>query len=179
MSTLFFDVDTQIDFLYPAGALYVPGAEAIVATVARLNLYAADHGIPLLSTLDTHAEDDPEFRAHGFQAHCVRGTAGWNKPASTLVGQTLFEKNTFDAFTNLELVRWVKELAPDRVAVYGVVTEICVAEAVRGLVRTLPGARVELVEDAVKALSEAKRDEFLAWLGAHGGATTTAAAICR
>jgi nicotinamidase-related amidase len=26
MKTVFVDVDTQIDFLFPAGALYVPGA---------------------------------------------------------------------------------------------------------------------------------------------------------
>ena len=31
MKTVFFDIDTQIDFLYPAGALYVPGAERILA----------------------------------------------------------------------------------------------------------------------------------------------------
>jgi hypothetical protein len=29
MKTVFFDVDTQIDFLYPAGALYVPGGETV------------------------------------------------------------------------------------------------------------------------------------------------------
>ena len=37
MKTVFFDIDTQIDFVYPAGALYVPGAERILATVAELN----------------------------------------------------------------------------------------------------------------------------------------------
>ena len=26
---LYFDIDTQIDFLFPAGALYVPGAERL------------------------------------------------------------------------------------------------------------------------------------------------------
>ena len=30
MKTVFFDIDTQIDFVYPAGALYVPGAEHIL-----------------------------------------------------------------------------------------------------------------------------------------------------
>ena len=40
MKTAFFDVDTQIDFLYPAGALYVPGAERIVPAIAALNRYA-------------------------------------------------------------------------------------------------------------------------------------------
>ncbi len=41
MKTVFFDVDTQIDFLYPAGALYVPGAETIVDRIAALNRFAA------------------------------------------------------------------------------------------------------------------------------------------
>ncbi len=44
MKTVFFDVDTQIDFLYPSGALYVPGAEAIVDRVAALNRWAAITG---------------------------------------------------------------------------------------------------------------------------------------
>ena len=35
MSAVFFDVDSQLDFLYPAGALYVPGAERIVPAIAR------------------------------------------------------------------------------------------------------------------------------------------------
>jgi len=26
MKTVYFDIDTQIDFLFPAGSLYVPGA---------------------------------------------------------------------------------------------------------------------------------------------------------
>ncbi len=41
MKTVFFDIDTQIDFLYPAGSLYAPGAEAIVDRVAALNRFAA------------------------------------------------------------------------------------------------------------------------------------------
>ena len=40
MKTVFFDVDTQIDFLYPAGALYVPGAEKVVEQIAALNRFA-------------------------------------------------------------------------------------------------------------------------------------------
>ncbi len=33
--TVFVDVDTQIDFVYPAGALYAPGAETIVPALVR------------------------------------------------------------------------------------------------------------------------------------------------
>ncbi len=41
---VFFDIDSQIDFLYPAGALYVPGAERIVPAIAHLNRLAAQRG---------------------------------------------------------------------------------------------------------------------------------------
>ena len=74
MRTLFLDVDTQLDFLYPAGALYVPGAEQIVPAIAALNRYAMSRGIPLLSTVDAHTEDDPEFKT--WPAHCVAGSLG-------------------------------------------------------------------------------------------------------
>src|ERR1017187_7219555 len=33
MKTVFFDIDSQLDFLYPAGALYVPRAERIVPAI--------------------------------------------------------------------------------------------------------------------------------------------------
>ena len=83
MRTAFFDIDTQLDFLFPAGALYVPGAERIVKKVARLNRHAAERGIPLLSTMDAHSENDPEFRQ--WPPHCVVETFGQHKPESTLI----------------------------------------------------------------------------------------------
>src|SRR5579884_3564789 len=78
MKTLFFDIDTQIDFVYPAGALYVSGAEKIIPVVAQLNQRAP----ALISTMDAHAEDDPEFKL--YPHHCVAGTTGQQKPAATL-----------------------------------------------------------------------------------------------
>src|SRR5579863_7638671 len=116
MKTVFFDVDTQIDFLFPAGALYVPEAETILDGIASLNRYAAAHAIPLISTMDAHTEEDPEFRI--YPHHCVAGTDGQRKPAATLVEnrvivpnqlcdriapQILLEKQTLDCFTNVNL----------------------------------------------------------------------------
>ena len=40
MKPLFVDVDTQNDFVLPAGALYAPGAEHVIPAVAKLNRYA-------------------------------------------------------------------------------------------------------------------------------------------
>src|SRR5580692_6528802 len=114
--TVFFDVDTQLDLLYPSGALYVPGAEAIVDRVATLNHWASHHGIPVISTMDAHSPDDPEFR--DWPPHCIAGTPGQRKPPSTLlenrvivpnmpglpdleaVQQILLEKQALDCFTN-------------------------------------------------------------------------------
>src|ERR1700722_7228506 len=82
-ANVFFDVDTQLDFLYPSGALYVPGAEAIAGRVAALNRLAASRGIPVISSMDAHTEDGPEFP--DWPPHCVAGTWGQRKPLSTLL----------------------------------------------------------------------------------------------
>lgn len=170
MRTVFFDVDTQLDFLFPAGSLYVPGGEAITANLARLNRYAADHGIPLVSTMDAHTENDPEFAL--FPPHCVAGTVGQKKPESTLVpGQIFVFKQKLDCFTAPELPGILANLAADRYVVYGVVTEICVRFAAMGLLKT--GKPVAMVTDAVRHLSPERRDEFLTGFTAEGGTLTT------
>jgi nicotinamidase/pyrazinamidase len=164
MRTVFVDVDTQIDFMFPSGALYVPGAEKIVDRVGELNRYAIAHGIPLISTMDAHLEDDPEFSI--YPHHCVAGTLGQRKPAVTLVGQHFVTKQKLDCFTSPQLEPLLKHFAAERYVVYGVVTEICVRFAALGLLKT--GARVEIVTDAVRSLSvdaEARWFEELRGLG--------------
>jgi nicotinamidase/pyrazinamidase len=160
MKTVFFDIDTQIDFVLPAGALYAPGAETILPAVADLNRRA-----PLLiSTMDAHTEDDPEFRI--YPHHCVVGTVGQQKPAATLLNdrtrQIILEKQKLDCFSNPTLEPLLRELNAERYVVYGVVTELCVKYAAFGLLKT--GRRVEIVTDAVRALDEqqarAMFDEF-------------------
>ena len=186
MKTVFFDVDTQIDFLYPAGALYVPGAEKIVAQIAELNRFAGAHGIPLVSTMDAHSEDDPEFKT--WPPHCVVETASQQKPEATLLPkrvvvpntrvarnmdaqQFLLEKQTFDCFTNVNLAALIERFSAERYVVYGVVTEICVKLAAFGLLKT--GKRVELVTDAVRSLRDPDSGAMTAAFLAAGGVLTT------
>ena len=187
MKTVFFDIDTQIDFMLPAGALYVPGAESILDRIAVLNQYAASQGIPVISTTDAHSEDDPEFKV--WPHHCVAGTVGQQKCAVTLLEkrvvvpnaictpaiagsqQIIIEKQTIDVFSNVNLPAILRELAADRYVVYGVVTEICVQTAVAGLLMT--GARVEVVTDAVRSLSEESGAKALAEFTAAGCTLTT------
>ncbi|MEO8049925.1 MAG: isochorismatase family cysteine hydrolase [Acidobacteriota bacterium] len=188
MKTVFFDVDTQLDFMYPSGALYVPGAEKVVEQIVALNRFAGAQEIPLVSTMDAHTENDPEFQA--WPPHCVAGAIGQHKPEATLLTrrivipnsgsdlsidgaqQIVLEKQTFDCFTNVNLARVLRELGAERYVVYGVVTEICVKLAAWGLLKT--GKRVELVTDAVRSLNEAASAEMSAAFLAAGGVLTTA-----
>jgi nicotinamidase/pyrazinamidase len=195
MKTVFFDIDTQLDFLYPAGALYVPGAERIVPAIARLNRYAAQRGIPVVSTADAHLEDDVEFKT--WPRHCVAGTIGQHKAESTLlekrvvipnrVGgltgalendgaqQIVVEKQTVDAFATLNLGRIIESLGAERYVVYGVVTEICVLFAARGLLKT--GKPVTVVTDAIESLRTEDSATALAEIRSLGGEVATVSQI--
>ena len=175
MKTAFVDVDTQLDFLFPAGALYVPGAERLLARIAGLNQWAAARGIPVISTMDAHAEQDPEFRV--WPPHCVNGTLGQRKPESTLVaGQIFVRKQALDCFSSPEMERAMEATGAHRYAVYGVVTEYCVKLAAAGLLAR--GARVDLVTDAILHLDENARRAAFEEIARLGGGFTTAAELC-
>jgi nicotinamidase/pyrazinamidase len=183
MKTVYYDIDSQFDFLFPAGALYVPGAERILPAIARLNRHAAANGIPVVSTTDAHDEDDPEFLV--WPHHCVAGTLGQRKPEATLLPrrvtirdregtleidgaqQIVIEKQTVDVFAARNLSRVIERLGAERHVVYGVVTEICVLSAVRGLLRT--GQPVCVVVDAIQGLNGEDSRRALAEIEAAGG----------
>ena len=172
MNTVFLDIDTQIDFMYPSGALYVPGAERILPVIAELNRKAPR----LISTMCAHSEDDPEFEIYGH--HCVLGTLGQQKPPVTLLHdasrQILFPKQQLDVFSVPEFLPLLERLNSDRYVVYGVVTEICVKCAAFGLLKS--GKRVEIVADAVRSLNEAEASKMLNDFVQSGGRLTSAAA---
>jgi len=191
MSALFIDVDTQLDFLYPAGALYVPGAERLLPTLARLTRYAAHHGIPLVSTVDAHTENDPEFQS--WPKHCVAGTTGQHKAEETLLArrvvvpnregdltldgahQIVVEKQTVNAFDTHTFARIVRRIDPDRIVVYGVVTEVCVLHAVRGLMQF--GRPLTVVTDGIQALTAKGSHDALEEMRSGGVILATAAEV--
>jgi nicotinamidase/pyrazinamidase len=191
MSTIFIDVDTQLDFLYPAGALYVPGAGRLIPKLADLTRYAAGHGIPLVSTVDAHTENDPEFQS--WPKHCVAGTTGQHKAEATLLArrvvvpncegdlafgdapQIVVEKQTVDAFQTRTFARIVRQLNPDRIVVYGVVTEICVLHAFRGLLQF--GKPLTVVTDAIQGLAAEASCDALEEMRSGGAILATAAEV--
>jgi nicotinamidase/pyrazinamidase len=191
MKTVFFDVDTQYDFLFPVGALSVPGAERILPAVVQLNHWAAGHGSVVVSTTDAHTENDREFQV--WPGHCVAGTLGQRKPESTLLDrrvtvpsyrtsfelagaqQVIVEKQSLNCFDNANLDAVLAALGADRYVVYGVVTEYCVSIAARGLLKT--GKPVAIVTDAIETLNREDGEAALRAFTEAGGRLTRLAEI--
>jgi nicotinamidase/pyrazinamidase len=188
----FFDIDTQIDFLFPAGALYVPGAEKLIPAIGRLNRHAAARGHRLVSSTCAHSEDDAEFRE--WPPHCVTDTVGQLKPSELLhekrtviaptpgafaiegAQQIIVQKNQLDIFSNPNFSDLLQRLAADHYVVYGVVTEYCVGLCALGLLRT--GKPVSLVTDAIQTLRTEDGDRLVREFTAAGGTLTNCAEAC-
>jgi len=187
-----FDVDTQIDYVFPAGALYVPGAETVVPVAARLNRAAAAAGLLVISTVDAHLENDGEFTE--YAAHCVRGATGQRKPEATCVTsapvtvgervapvpplrgvrQILLEKTTVDCFRNRNLTLLLNRLTLEHAVVFGAATEVAVRHTAMGLLAR--GCRVTVVRDGVCGVSAGMVRRALAEME-RGGAELTDSAM--
>ena len=203
---LFWDVDTQVDFMLQSGKLYVPGSEEIIPALRRLTDYAHGHGIRILASADDHVAGHRELSAtpdwrETFPEHCMRGTAGQQKiPATELHnplviepapedpaaldrrvrahhGDLLLLKHWFDVFTNPNLLPALDAMRPARIVLYGVALDVCDKYAVEGLLRERPGIPLTVVTDAVRAIDPAAGSALLeSWKG-RGVRLATAAEI--
>lgn len=86
------DVDTQHDFVDPAGALHVPAEPAVRRAIAAALRGAQAAGDPIVGSVDSHAYDCWEFASNGgpFPPHCVKGTPGWLRVLHDLPARTRF-----------------------------------------------------------------------------------------
>jgi nicotinamidase/pyrazinamidase len=164
---VFVDIDTQYDFIMPRGKLYVKHAEQIIPNLKYLTRIAENNDILIISSVDTHIKNDPEFKQ--FPGHCIKGSPGQRKIPETLLKEHVFipqkilnrgqlfnkikgrkqiiiEKNTYDAFVNFNLLGLLR---PFQAAfVYGLALDYCLKYAVSGLLQA--GLEVNLIIDAAK-----------------------------
>jgi nicotinamidase/pyrazinamidase len=168
---VFWEVDTQADFMLPDGKLYVPGAERLLPNIRRLTDAARRGQVFLVSHGCFHIVDDPEFAQ--FPPHCIEGTEGAkyvpealadkvavvpNRESASLPSdlsqfqQVLLQKQTLDVFESRHAESLINRLPPAaEIVVFGVVTEYCVRLAAQGLLQR--GRRVSVVRDAVETLN--------------------------
>ncbi len=190
---VFWDVDTQYDFMHADGKLYVPDAEQIIPNLKALTAYAHSKGIRILASADDHVpghrelSSQPDFR-QTFPEHCMRGTRGQAKIAETRLrepmivepgreepaalaervrahpGDILFNKHWFDVFTNENLETVLGTLAPRAIVLYGVALDVCNRYAIEGLVSRHPEIRLFAVDDAMKPIDRDAAQHLLkAW----------------
>ena len=195
---VFWDVDTQVDFMLPGGKLYVPGAEKLIPNLKRLVDAAREGRVFLAGDADAHSMQDEEFKR--WPPHCLQGTPGAGYVPETLTDkvlvipnvpnfplpkdfhdyqQLILEKNTLDVFANPNTEAVLERLGKHSdYVIFGVVTEYCVRLAAKGLIER--GHRVLLVKDAIETLNDAdgkKTHQELAGLGARLITTDQALAL--
>ena len=178
---IFWDVDTQYDFMHSDGKLYVPESESIIPKLQRLTDGAHATGVRVIASADDHElehgeiSDSPDFE-ETFPPHCMRGTPGQEKITETALtdplliepepmdeqelrrsvrehsGDILFHKHWFDVFTNPNVRPAIDELDPAEIVVYGVALDVCDRYAIEGLLLHRPGTKLSLVMDAAKPI---------------------------
>ncbi|WP_198152501.1 cysteine hydrolase family protein [Draconibacterium sediminis] len=174
---IFWNVDTQVDFVEPEGKLYVKGAEKIKPLWQQITDFAKEKNIRVVNTADYHypeseeLSDEPDF-VNTFPQHCMANTPGaeyvtetqpenavefdWDKDYDTFdavrsARNILIRKDAFDVFAgNPYTDNILQILSPETVVVYGVTTNVCVNDAVVGLSKRVK--RVIVLQDAIKEL---------------------------
>lgn len=180
---IFWDVDTQYDFMRSDGKLYVPDAELIIPNLKRLTDFAHANRIRIIASADDHEtghrelSDTPDFK-ETFPLHCMRGTPGQKKIPETALrdpmviepeqqdrvaltrrvqahqGDYLLHKHWFDVFTNANVETVVDALSPAAIVLYGVALDVCDRYAIEGLLTRRPNIRLYGVTDAMKPIHQ-------------------------
>jgi nicotinamidase/pyrazinamidase len=194
---IFWDVDTQYDFMKPDGRLYVPDAERLIPNLKRLTDFAHRTGVRIVASADDHVpghrelSDTPDWK-ETFPPHCMRGTPGQKKIPETALrnpmviepdplertdlerrvrtphGDMLFHKHWFDVFTNPNVEPALEMLAPDDVVLYGVALDVCARYAIEGLLARRPQSRLFAVTDAMKPIDKDVAEHLLKEWGEEG-----------
>jgi nicotinamidase/pyrazinamidase len=194
-SVLFWDVDTQVDFMHADGKLYVPEAESLIPNLKRLTDHAHARGIRIVASADDHVASHRELSAtpdfhDTFPPHCMRDTPGQaripetrlreplviepeSEPPAALAdrvrshpGDILFHKHWFDVFTNPNVGPVLDVLDPRHIVLYGVAQDVCDRYAIEGLLARRPSTRLYAVRDAMKPIDAGAGERLLRqWSG--------------
>ncbi|MGA7873293.1 MAG: cysteine hydrolase family protein [Candidatus Binatus sp.] len=178
--TIFYDINTQRDFILPDGKFHIAGAEKIVPVWKAITDLARDQKVQIVCSVDCHVPGDPQLKSWGgpYPDHCMAGTPGQKKidetePLNPVMlenkeyttdeiqkilehrGEIVFRRQQFEKLADnahlSAILRLVLRPYQD-VVMYGVYTESCVARELTALIGV--GPKLHLVRDAVAIIGE-------------------------
>ncbi len=148
MKRLLVVVDMQNDFI--SGALGTKEAVGIIPAVQESVRQAAEEGVDIVFTMDTHHENymDTQEGKKLPVPHCIKGTEGFeicDELRELTAGRRVFEKGTFGS---TELMTYVKKEGYDEITLCGLCTDICVISNAMLVKTVLPEACVRVLAKA-------------------------------
>jgi nicotinamidase/pyrazinamidase len=199
--TVFWDVDTQFDFMRPEGALYAPGAESIIDRISEIRRFALDHGYSMLADIDWHSQNNPEISDRPdmkttFPPHAMAGTPGAERVGylgevpidyididavdvgilPKLVQKDQFHivlrKQSLNVFDSPNTHKLVDLVHPRHVVAFGVALDCCVYYVLSELSKH-QGVRLSLLQDGTKGLGTRPEEEVYEELRQRGVELTT------
>lgn len=186
INLLFWDVDTQRDFMLPEGKLHISGAEDIMETISEIRRFALEKRYPIVASTDWHGlqnaeiSQDPDYK-ETYPQHCLAKTQGAERVGYVgdrdidVIGENpmdadvlshmvqspsfhlVIRKSKLDVFTNPNTTILVDMLNPATIIVFGVALDLCVSKTVFGLLERT-SARLIVLKDAVRAADTDKTD---------------------
>ena len=127
MSNVVLVVDMLKGFLEPGYNLYHAESREIIPNVHRLVSQELEAGADILFVSDHHDPDDLEFQV--FPVHCVMGTDETEvvpELSEFLTGSNMIPKKRYSGFFNTDLADRLVQLAPEKLVICGVATNVCV-----------------------------------------------------
>jgi nicotinamidase-related amidase len=173
--TIFYDINTQRDFVLHDGKFHIEGAESLVPTWKAITDLARDQKVRIVCSVDCHLPGDPQLKSWGgpYPDHCMEGTPGQEKidatkPLDPLIlenreytpdeiqkvldheGAIVFRRQQFEKLADnphlSAILRLVLRPYED-IVMYGVYTEECVSREIAALAGV--GPKLHIITDAV------------------------------
>lgn len=176
--TIFYDINTQRDFILHDGKFHIEGAEKIVPVWKAISDLARDQNVQIVCSVDCHLPGDPILKSWGgpYPDHCMAGTPGQTKidetaPLNPLMlenkeytteeiqkvldhtGEIVFQRQQFEKLADSAHLNAILRLVLrpyEDIVMYGVYTEACVEREITALIGV--GPKLHLVRDAVAVI---------------------------